>query len=210
MITPIKGFAASVLALLLPLGSAPAPTDTAASDAPAYTADGAMKLPEHYREWVFLTSGLDISYTTGEPAAAGHSAFQNVFVNPSAYRSYLATGTWPDKTILVLEIRGAEPKASIDKRGQTQTTDIKAIEVHVKDAARIPGKWGFFSFDSGNTASIIARPASCYTCHEAHAAVDTTFVQFYPTLIGIAKTKNTLSPEYLKEISSPTAAPPGK
>jgi len=34
--------------------------------------------------------------------------------------------------------------------------------------------------------------------------VDTTFVQFYPTLIGIAKKKGTLSPAYLKE--EPSAA----
>jgi hypothetical protein len=29
--------------------------------------------------------------------------------------------------------------------------------------------------------------------------VDTTFVQFYPTLIGIAKAKGTLSPAYQSE-----------
>ena len=29
----------------------------------------------------------------------------------------------------------------------------------------------------------------CYSCHEQHGAVDTTFVQFYPTLIDAAKQK---------------------
>lgn len=53
---------------------------------------------------------------------------------------------------------------------------------------------------------MVKRPASCYQCHESHAAVDTTFVQFYPTLLPIAKAKATLSPAYLKEIASP--APP--
>jgi hypothetical protein len=51
------------------------------------------------------------------------------------------------------------------------------------------------------------RPASCYECHESHAAVDTTFVQFYPTLMALAKTKGTLSAAYLKEIG---VALPGK
>jgi hypothetical protein len=41
--------------------------------------------------------------------------------------------------------------------------------------------------------------ANCYKCHEAHAAVDTTFVQFYPTLLPIAKSKGTLSAGYQKE-----------
>jgi hypothetical protein len=39
----------------------------------------------------------------------------------------------------------------------------------------------------------------CYSCHAQHTAVDTTFVQFYPTLIEIAKKKGTLSPAYMKE-----------
>jgi hypothetical protein len=33
--------------------------------------------------------------------------------------------------------------------------------------------------------------------------VDTTFVQFYPTLLPIAKAKRTLSASYLKEEATP-------
>jgi hypothetical protein len=73
------------------------------------------------------------------------------------------------------------------------------IEVHVKDEARFPGKWAFFSFDSpSGNGTLIPEGAPCYTCHTAHAAVDTTFVQFYPTLLPVAKTKGTLSAAYLK------------
>ena len=171
------------------------------ADAPEFTADGAMKLPASYREWVFLSSGLDINYNSPGPTEAGHSVFQNVFVNPSAYRSFQATGTWPDKTVLVLEIRGAAPKAGIDKRGQTQAA-VRGIEVHVKDEVHIPGKWGFYEFGKGTTAKLTEHTAACYTCHEAHAAVDTTFVQFYPTLIDLAKDKGTLSPAYVKELAA--------
>jgi hypothetical protein len=38
--------------------------------------------------------------------------------------------------------------------------------------------------------------------------VDTTFVQFYPTLLPIAKIKNTLEEKYLKEIAAPEARQP--
>jgi hypothetical protein len=48
---------------------------------------------------------------------AGHSMFDNVFVNPDAYKAFLETGTWPDKTMLVLEIRAAGSNASINKSG---------------------------------------------------------------------------------------------
>ena len=204
----VRVWTSAVLAMLLPLGGPPTTGNSAApvTDGPTYTADGAMKLPADYREWVYLTSGLDMSYTASAPMA-GESIFDNVFVNPSAYKAFLATGTWPDKTVMVLEIRGAESKASIDKRGKSQGTEIHAIEVHVKDEARLPGKWGFFEFGSDTTAKLTAHTAGCYTCHEAHAAVDTTFVQFYPTLFDLAKAKGTLSPEYLKDIAAQPSAP---
>ena len=51
-----------------------------------------------------------------------HHMFDNVFVNPDAYRSFLQTGTWPDKTMLVLEVRGAQSKGSINKAGNYQGT----------------------------------------------------------------------------------------
>jgi hypothetical protein len=74
------------------------------------------------------------------------------------------------------------------------------FEVHVKDEARFPGKWAFFEFDTpSKNGTLVPQAAPCYTCHAAHAAVDTTFVQFYPTLLPIAKDKKTLSASYLKE-----------
>lgn len=190
--------------LLLPLSASI--TSTTTPDAPAYTADGAMKLPDNYREWIFLSSGLDMNYNSAAPAS-GQSTFDNVFVNPSSFRTFLATGTWPDKTTFILELRSADAHTSIDRRGHSQSTTVNAIEAHVKDEAKIPGKWGFFEFGSDKSARITASPAGCYTCHEAHGAVNTTFVQFYPTLIDIAKSKHTLSPEYLKDASFPSPSP---
>jgi Cytochrome P460 len=175
--------------------------DVAAADRPIYTASGELKMPERYREWIFLTSGVDMSYSPNA-AMAGHSMFDNVFVNPSAYRVFQKTGTWPDETTLVLEVRGAEGASSINKRGHTQSPEIMGMEVHVKDA-KLEGGWGFYEFDGPGSAKIVKRPASCYECHESHAAVDTTFVQYYPTLIGLAKAKGTLSAAYLKEMSAP-------
>jgi hypothetical protein len=194
-----------LLMLALPQPSAVPPSHAAAAeDAPGYTADGQLKFPAKYREWVFLTSGIDMSYSPNATAAS-HSMFDNVFVNSSAYKAFQETGTWPDKTTLVLENRGAESDSSINKRGHTQSAEVMGFEVHVKDAS-LAGGWGFFTFDNQVSAKLTKRPASCYTCHEQHAAVDTTFVQFYPTLLGLAKKKGTLSAEYLKEMATPAAA----
>jgi hypothetical protein len=168
------------------------------NSAPEYTSDAQLRLPEHYREWVFLSSGFDMSYN---PAMQmDHHMFDNVFVNPEAYAFFVKNGTWPDKTMLVLEARRAESKDSINKAGNYQSNSIMGLEVHVKDEARFPGKWAFFSFSAGETAKLIPQAADCYSCHAEHAAVDTTFVQFYPTLLPIAKSKGTLASEYQKQV----------
>lgn len=175
----------------------PAPR-AGSANAPAYSKDGRLLFPSHYREWVFLSSGVDMSYDP-KAEAAGHTMFDNVFVNPEAYQKFLQAGTWPDKTVLVLESRMGMDKGSINQRGHFQGTELMGIEVHVKDEARFPGKWAFFDFDNEVSGSLFPRDAACYSCHADHAAVDTTFVQFYPTLLPIAKQKQTFSPSYLKE-----------
>lgn len=169
----------------------------AMSPAAQYTSDGLLQRPANYREWVFLSSGLDMSYSSA--AAMGHHMFDNVFVNPAAYKAFRATGTWPEGTVLVLEVRGGTGKGSITKGGTFQTTSVMGVEIHIKDSRRFPGSWAFFEFDDERPAKMIPQTAQCYSCHAAHAAVDTTFVQFYPTLLGIATAKGTLSANYLRE-----------
>jgi hypothetical protein len=100
----------------------------------------------------------------------------------------------------VLELRSAESPISINKAGHSQSAEIRGLEIHVKDK----GTWAFFAGNKdGGPARLIAKPAACYTCHEAHAAVDTTFVQFYPTLIPTAQSRKTFSAEYLRETVTP-------
>jgi hypothetical protein len=162
-----------------------------------YNSKGQMKLPENYREWVYLTTGFDMNYNP-TLSSTDHSMFDNVFVNPEAYKKFLETGTWPDKTVMVLEARMAEGKGSINQKGHYQG-EVMAREVHVKDEAKFPGKWAFFAFGDEQTGTLVPTTADCYSCHSEHGAVDTTFVQFYPTLLSVAKEKGTLSSGYVKE-----------
>ena len=145
------------------------------------------------------------------PAAAGimaaHPAFDNVFVTPAAYRAFVETGTWPDRTMLILEIRSSTSHGSINKGGHYQT-DVRAVEAAVKDASRFPDKWAYFGFngpDGSLRASVSPLPksAGCFACHSANGAVDNTFVQFYPTLLEIAGRKGTLRASYQPPAPSP-------
>jgi hypothetical protein len=200
MLTTLK----SILLLALALLPLAAPKSDAAlpDDGPHYTADSQLKFPGQYREWVYLTTGFDMSYNPAMQKGGDHHMFDNVFVNPESYKEFVRTGTWPDKTMLVLEGRGAQGKGSINQHGNYQG-GVMGLEVHVKDEARFAGKWAFFSFDSDAPSKMIPTSADCYSCHAAHAAVDTTFVQFYPTLLPIAKSKGTLSAAYLREMEAP-------
>lgn len=198
---------AGLLFLLSPQDTAPA-AQVSNTETPTYTADGKLLFPANYREWVYLSSGVDMSYGPG--SNMDHSMFDNVFVNPAAYKEFLKSGTWPDKTMLVLEVRRAGGNASINKRGHYQTSEVMGREVHVKDTAHLEGGWAFFGFDSDKPTKMYPHEMECYSCHQQHGAVDTTFVQFYPTLIKLAEAKGTLSTAYKNEEakSSPPAAKP--
>jgi hypothetical protein len=187
---------ASLVFVMLIAGSlitrAQAPA-ASSGESPRFTQDGKLEFPANYREWVYLTTGLNMSYAPR--MGMNHDMFDNVFVNPSAYKAFLETGTWPDQTMLVLEVRGAGSKASINKSGHFQNGDVMGREVHLKDS-RLPGGWAFFGFENDKPTTPFPHEMDCYSCHEKHAAVDTTFVQFYPTLLPIAEKRGTFSAGY--------------
>jgi hypothetical protein len=163
------------------------------TDAPRHTAAGSLLLPGNYREWVFLSAGLGMTYgPQANTNTAEHPSFENVFVNRTAYQAFVKSGQWPDKTMFILEIRSSESKGSINKGGHYQV-GVNAVESEVKEG----GKWTFYAFGrTGTEGKALARTETCYACHATNAAVDNTFVQFYPTLLPIAKQKGTLTQAY--------------
>jgi hypothetical protein len=82
------------------------------------------------------------------------------------------------------------------EHGNYQDGEVMGIEVHVKDAARFEGGWALFQFDGKKTGKLVPHTEDCYACHADHASVDTTFVQYYPTLLFLARAKGTLSKSY--------------
>ena len=167
-------------------------SEAAASSGPEFTHEDKLLLPANYREWVYLSSGLGMTYgPVGEANRDRPPMFDNVFVAPESYRSFMETGKWPDKTMFVLEVRTSASKASINNGGRFQS-EMMAVEAEVKDEKRFPGKWAFFGFEtSPGPAKMVPTSASCYSCHANNGAVDNTFVQFYPTLLEVAKNKGT-------------------
>jgi hypothetical protein len=163
-----------------------------AADQARFTAEGDLIRPANYREWVFLSSGLGMTYGPNAPAAGAPLRFDNVYVNPSSYRHFMKTGQWPDGTVLILEVRESESKGSINQHGHYQS-GLVGLEANVKDARRFPGTgWAFFDISPRNGAQSdavkpLAQGSRCTACHSANGAVDSTFVQFYPELAPVAR-----------------------
>lgn len=155
-----------------------------------FSIDGKLLRPANYRKWVFLSSGYGMSYSQ---QASDHLMFTNVFVPPADYDYFLQNGKWPDKTMFVLEMYASQSKGSINQHGHFQAEPM-GLDVEVKDAARFPEKWAYFAFDNGQASSEAMSPAKndCWNCHEQNAAVEHSFVQFYPALLAIAKEKKTI------------------
>jgi Cytochrome P460 len=167
-------------------------------DGPRY--DG-MRLirPVEYREWTFLGAGLGLTYD--DPSSANAAPrFTNVFVNPSSYRRFIETGMWPNETVFVLESRRSETNAAPNVGGRFQG-EMLGLEAEVKDA-RFPDGWAFFNFGQAPALNTAAAPltgnavSACVECHTQHTAVERTFVQFYPTLLEVARRKGTLKPGF--------------
>ena len=154
------------------------------SPKPQYDAKGALLRPADYRDWMFLSAGFGMNYS---PAPGSHEMFTNVFVQRWAYQEFLGSGKWPEQTAFVIDERDAQSKGSINKTGHFQT-DLMGLAVEVKDSAHNPDKWAYYAFGADDkSAEAMPKGNGCWSCHDEHAAVEHTFVQFYPTLKPVAK-----------------------
>ena len=172
-----------LLTIVMCLGMLEAAAPEDGSGKPKYTNDNQLLRPEYYREWIYLSSGLGMNYS---PVSSDHVMFTNVFVPQWAYAEFNKSGKWPDKTVFVVEERSSETKGSINKAGHFQG-DWMGMGVEVKDESRFPDKWAYFNFDESSKSAQANPKAACWQCHEDHAAVEHSFVQFYPTLKPVAQ-----------------------
>lgn len=173
-------------------------------DGPRYRNGDELVRPDDYREWMFLSSGLGMTYEAEMVEEAGSGArpmrFQNVFVNRSAYAGFRETGEWPDGSVFILEIRQAVSEASINVAGSFQS-ELLVLEAEVKDS-RFEDGWAFYNFGRAGAMPDSVAPlageevARCIECHTDHTAVERTFVQFYPVALEIAREKGTLKPGF--------------
>jgi cytochrome c553 len=185
----VLGSVLIVIACLALLAAAPAPDERAKLPKPQYDEKGQLMRPADYREWMFLSAGFGMNYSPGPDS---HEMFTNVFVQRWAYDEFAQSGKWPEQSMFVIDERDATSRGSINQKGHYQT-DLAGLAVEVKDSAKNPDKWAYYAFSAdaasaaGKSADAMPHGNGCWSCHDAHAAVEHTFVQFYPTLKVRAK-----------------------
>jgi Cytochrome P460 len=193
------GLVASVATLCFALAALGLPAQSQSSDEPRYAPGGELVLPTGFETWVFVGSNLGLSYTSEAAAAASappprapSQQFHNVSINKASYDYFLANGSFPEKTVLVMQVFEAadkEPKNVLAK-GLFNGRRV-GLEVAVKNSSRPDGKttaWAYYNFtDQSDRSKLLASAtafpdATCANCHQRHASTDNVWVQFYPTL----------------------------
>jgi hypothetical protein len=157
---------------------------------PHYAGDSLIR-PDGFERWVLAGASMGLGYSqpSGADAATGATPgmFHNVYIEPSAYEHFVRTGKFREKTMLAMTLYEPGQKVHPSKQGFFEG-DFMALEVSLKDSARYPGSWAYFSFGMGAPAPrafALPRPA-CQSCHVKNAADDNVFVQFYPTLRAVS------------------------
>lgn len=159
---------------------------------PQYDGKGQLLRPADYREWMFVSAGYGMNYSPGPDA---HEIFSNVFVQRWAYEEFTKSGKWPEQSMFVIDERDAASRDSINQKGHYQT-DLMSLAVEVKDSAHNPDTWAYYAFSRESAAEgAMPHGNGCWSCHDAHGAVEHTFVQFYPTLKPVAKKFGTYNAE---------------
>ena len=160
----------------------------------SFNEDGSVNIPTGYRQWVFMGAPLTPNALNG--GEAPFPEFHNVYIEPSAFRAFEATGEFPEGTQIVKELTTVRSNNNAENGSSQEVSGVgyfqgefAGLELTVKDNERFkdePGGWAYFSFGHKSppyekTAS--AFPAeSCNACHEASAETDFVFTQFYPVL----------------------------
>lgn len=170
--------------------------------------DGKMQRPTGYREWIYV--GAPITPNDMNSGKANFPEFHSVYIDPTSWAHYKKTGEFPDGTVMIKEMAAVGSKVATSGNGYFMG-EFAGLEATVKSAKHFPkepGNWAFFSFSTEGHKSLkkeaAALPtASCNACHDAAAADDFVFTQYYPVLRaakgkgekGVGGKKDMLIPE---------------
>lgn len=175
--------AVALAVTLIASKSKPVSAQVATKSAVSFDSDGALIRPTGYREWIYI--GTPLTPNDMNNGKAPFPEFHSVYIDPQSWASYKKTGKYPDGTTLVKELVDVGSKRAPSGKGYFMGEFI-GLEVAMKDSKRFkdePGYWAYFSFGHKYPLaekSMMQPAVNCNSCHEASAADDWVFSQYYP------------------------------
>lgn len=163
----------------------------------SFNEDGTLNRAEGWREWVFV--GAPLTPNALNDPGVSLPEFHNVYIEPSAFAVFSATGEFPEGTqfatelVLVRENNNAEDGSTQEVSGRGYFEgEYTGFQMSIKDSERFPdepGNWAYFHFGVQPEPYLETAPmaptASCNSCHEPNADTDFVFTQFYPVLRAV-------------------------
>ena len=107
-----------------------------------------------------------------------------LYVEPSAYATFVKSGVWPEKTTIVLELRSA--KIARRTRGKC---DLVGLEAAVKNHSELSDPWSYYGivYDKDGVDEPIPTETACEDC--PNPPVDLTLATYFPTLKAVIDAK---------------------
>lgn len=176
--------------------SAPAEHQQTGGYTPQFTDDGQLQRPDAgiWRMWPQVGTPLTPNALNG--GEAPFPEFHAVYIDPKSWQHWRATGEFREGTVLAKELVTVYAVDALPDGSTRQVSgrgyfmgEFAGFEIAYKSAAHFPdqpGNWAYFSFGHHAPPYAAAAPAmpieSCNSCHQASAAQDFVFTQFYPVL----------------------------
>jgi hypothetical protein len=190
------------------------PTTVLAGDA-FMIKDGELQRPTGYREWVYV--GTPVTPNDMNDGKAAFPEHHNVYIDPKSWQHWKETGKFRDGTILIKELVSNGSKAAVSGAGyfQGEFIGLEATIKSKKHSPNEPGNWAYYSF-SGKNHKTLAKTAkafpakSCNSCHQASAADDFVFTQYYPVLSAGKGAGKKATGGHLSDLNNSYVEPAGK
>ena len=189
--------AAVLVALAVVAGSAWPAGAQDGSYSPEFTSDKKLKIPEGkiWREWPYVGS-----LVTPNALNDGQAPFPEhhiVYIDPVSWAHYKKTGEVRDGTVIAKELTPVRAPDGANENGSTDEVsgagyfmgEYSGFEITIKSKKLYPnepGNWAYYTFghqpEPYNRTAETQPTEACNACHEASAAEDFVFTQFYPVL----------------------------
>ena len=174
-----------------------------------FTADGKLKLPDGYREWVYVGGSVTPNDLNG-----GHALFpefHSVYIDPESFADYQKTGEYRDGTVMVKELPSVGGKEESSGKGYFMGK-FNSLEVSIKDSKRFkdePGKWAYFSFGHKYPLEAEVSISPTFVCNKCHQDSAQAGLGFHPELQRLACVGSTFEVKRTRGHRR-SAAPPRK